>query len=797
MENSNLKATPPRIRTLKKEAAKKVAAKEQNRNKIILSVSTSVLGEAKPESLAKGVAYAFSEGGRLLGKAFLNTQGAARLEVVLPAVETAQSLRVLVGPDIQENATVGEISRRGGEQVFVRIEPGLNRKEVDIHVIPKQILCWILSACVVHGQVLKKVASGGITSELPVCNATVEIYEVDPLYILIPKLPHEIIERIRHFIIDPPPPPPLRREYEKVYSAGPSPPQPIIFENQTAKQPTMGKERVEEGAYATSLKSPITSDSKTNNVQSLLDNEEGRRLRNLAQTTNTEQFRQALINNIVLVKDIICLFPFAIPHMDLVATTKTNRCGKFKTTFFRGCKNPDKPDLYFKVKQKIFIPLPPLTIYAPKPVLCHTYWNYQCGTQAVTLYVTNPLARTCSTCPPVEAPLNWVLFMAIGNYPLSKIRGIGTTLASGTDTENIGLTMDDAPFGETLRPRIEFDNSLREELGVKYYRVSYRKGNSGEFIDLTETINRHYTHEVGDDLVLEVYNLGPKSEKSPGVPLKNPNLYEIPPALPPIGQWSIPNAVEDTASAKFRTLDLAGLEEAGVLWSESGLYQLKVDLFDEDGETVDIDALNIKFRVPTSTDFSGTIETEDAGNSTLKNLMTKPDGTPSAGLIQDHNGDGKKSMIIALHIDNSLCKAEIPAPTLNTVPAGDDCGVMKYEVGPGPDKEPQGSVEMYFRPEHPAGVTPKGFARYRIIIARGGNELEHTWYDPTPYPPAMISITRSAKNLLETCDIAGFVEDLYVATKATSGWRRLQEYDSHNVRGFVLAPKKSPGSSSP
>ena len=302
---------------------------------------------------------------------------------------------------------------------------------------------------------------------------------------------------------------------------------------------------------------------------------------------------------------------------------------------------------------------------------------------------------------------------------------------------------------------------------------------------------------MGDDLVLEVYNLGPKSEKSPGISLKNPNLYEIPPALPPIGQWSIPNAVEDTASAKFRTLDLAELEEAGVLWPESGLYQLKVDLFDEDGELVDIDALNIKFRVPTSTDFSGKIETEDAGNSVLKNLMTKPDGTPSAGLIQDHNGDGKKSMIIALHIDNSLCKAEIPAPTLNTVPAGDECGVINYVVGPGPDKEPQGSVEMHFRPEHPAGVTPKGFARYRIIIARGGNELEKTWYDPTPYPPATISITRSAKDLLGTCDIAGFVEDLYVATKATSGWRRLYEYDAHEVRGFVLAPKKSPGGSSP
>jgi hypothetical protein len=793
MENSNLRSTPPRIRPVNKGKMKKVVVKEPNRKKIILSVSATVLGEAKPENLSRGAAYGFSEGGKLLGKAILNEKGAARLEVTLPDIETAQSLRVLVGPDVKENATVGELLRRGGEQAFVSIAPGLDHKDVGIQIIPDQILCWLRSMCVVHGQALKKVVSGGITTEMPVCDAIVEIYEVDPLYLLIPKLPNEIIERIRDFVINPPPPPPppIEEEYENVYSAGPPPPQPLVFGKQTANQLQIGEENATKIMIANRSDSLVATNlRRSSKTQPVLAGEEDvQKIRVMAQTASTEQFRQVLIKHVAVVKPILCLFPFATPHMDLVATAKTNKCGKFKATFFRGCKNPDVPDLYFKVKQKIFIPFPPLTIYAPKPVLCHTFWDYQCGTQDVTLYVTNPLARTCPRCPPVNAPLNWVLFMAIGNYPLSKIKGTGITLASETTTENVGLTMNDAPFGEILRPRIEFDNSLREELGVKYYRVSYRKGTSGKFIDLTATINRHYTHEVGDDLVLEVYNLGPKSEKSPGVPLQNSNLYEIPPALPPIGQWSIPDAVEDTASAKFRTLDLAGLEGAGVLWPESGLYQLKVDLFDEDGKLVDIDALNIKFRVPTSTDLSGTIDTEDAANGLLRNT----DGAPSAGLVQDDDGDGKKSMIIALHIDNSLCKAEIPSPTLDSVPAGDECGVMRYEVGPGPDKEPQGSVELYFRPEHPSGVAPNGFATYRLLIARGGNTLETTGYVPTPFPPATVSTTRSVKDLLGICDIAGFVEDVYVRAKATSGWRRLHEYDAHAVRGFVLAPKsKSP-----
>jgi hypothetical protein len=146
------------------------------------------------------------------------------------------------------------------------------------------------------------------------------------------------------------------------------------------------------------------------------------------------------------------------------------------------------------------------------------------------------------------------------------------------------------------------------------------------------------------------------------------------------------------------------------------LYQLKLDLFNGNGKQVNIDDLNIKFRVPTSTDLSGTIETEDAANTEFKNGSLL-----STGLIFDDDGDGKKSMIISLHIDNSLCKAEIPAPTLEGVAAGDDCGVMKYEVGPGPLKEPQGTVVLNYKPEHPAGVGTKGFATFDCSLTRGGN----------------------------------------------------------------------------
>ena len=124
------------------------------------------------------------------------------------------------------------------------------------------------------------------------------------------------------------------------------------------------------------------------------------------------EFRRVLLDHQLLIRPIFCLF---YPHffsMQLVATTKTDDCGHFHTLFFRGCNNPDTPDLYFKVKQR-FLNLFDLTIYAPTPVPCYTWWNYACGAE-VTLVTHHPLARTCPPCPPVVAADNWVLFVAIG-----------------------------------------------------------------------------------------------------------------------------------------------------------------------------------------------------------------------------------------------------------------------------------------------------------------------------------------------------------------------------------------------
>lgn len=46
-----------------------------------------------------------------------------------------------------------------------------------------------------------------------------------------------------------------------------------------------------------------------------------------------------------------------------------------------------------------------------------------------------------------------------------------------------------------LRPRLEFSNDL-EAAGVRYYRLSWRKGSSGSFLPLTGQVHHYYRHDV-------------------------------------------------------------------------------------------------------------------------------------------------------------------------------------------------------------------------------------------------------------------------------------------------------------
>jgi len=419
--------------------------------------------------LSKFMAYAYSSGGKFLTSAPLSEKGKGTLKFFLSAVKEPRSIRILVGPRIMDKeVSISEIMRRNAEESSVRLEPGHLSKEIIVNILPDKILCWLSGLCLVQGTVLKTTSSGGISMDLPVLNAIVEIYEVDTIPILI-SLADDLIEKLRDIVLNPP------KHVPPIPDPDPKFPPPF---GGIKIEPVVFSKSSSSSEMNIAMHAAKRTSSETTTMKDMSGSMDI--LTTKALTTNTAMFRQALIDHSILIKPILCLFPWWPVKMDLIGTAMTDECGKFSKLIFLGCHNLDVPDLYFKVKQKIIPYFPPFIIYEPKPVRCHTYWNYQCGIQKVVLKVTSPLAITCPPCPPIIAPNNWVLFMAIGNLAVSRIHGASIPLVSSTTTDNLGLTDWDAPFGELLRPRIEFDNSLREDLGVKYYRVSYRKGTTGD-----------------------------------------------------------------------------------------------------------------------------------------------------------------------------------------------------------------------------------------------------------------------------------------------------------------------------
>jgi hypothetical protein len=700
--------------------------KPSKRRSVRVSVKAPLLDVEPNEKLPATAAYVFSAGGKLLAREKLDPKGAADIEFDAPASPTG--IRVVVGPVLESEEGLEALLRRGAQEKHLRLEPQLDRLEAQVPLYADIWRCWLLGLCLVRGTLLKRIEREGVVADFPVCNATVEIYEVDPFPILVAKLPLEILRRLREILTRPPIPIP---------EPDPDPFKSIRLRFEPAMRAAQTPSLAEADRHA-----------EAEGLAALRSLAEGSELRFLALNGSDRAFRDALVKEAALIRPLLCwIYPIAVTKQR-IGTAVTNDCGHFSTFVFRGCQNPDVPDLYFKATQKWFGVFD-IPIYAPTPIACHTFWNYVCGTE-VTLYTSHPLAVTCRPCPPVVAGNNWVLFMAIGNHPLSRIFGTSQALAPTTTPANRGLTDGGAPWGGTLRPRLEFDSSLRDDLGVRYYRLSWKRNGepNSAYRPMTGAIARHFAHMVGTDLVLDAYPLGPVTVGTQG------GLYEIPPAIPPLGQWSIPDAVEDTANARFNSVEADGTP----LLDDQ--IQIRLELFDTAGAAVDIGALGIRYFVPTSTDLGGTISTVDAS---------------SLGLVSGN------TMVITLHMNNEGCNASIAAPTISGVEADPCCGVLNYTAG--------ASVLLGWNPSH-----PHGFATYGFGVVRG---VQSVYSASGAVAGSPFSVTRTVAQLLSDnlpatcsgpCSVAGFSENVYVYAAATDGWSRQSQYDASSVRAFVLSP---------
>ncbi len=706
-----------------------------------VQVSVALQASTQGETAPQAVAYAFTDTGHFIASAPVDAKGNATLSV--PAARVAQNLRVVVGPETTGAAAnapppaLSDLTRRGAQEQFIRTGPDAKSLQAAFTVPPEIWRCWI-RFCFVQGTLLKRIYSSGVAIDYPVCGAAVQVWEVEPIYLLIPKLSNVQLQQIAKYLLNPqplPPGSPVEGLNAVAFNPQPDPPgDPYPFAS-------LG--RIEIAAPTPTVQTfSVTSPEFTTAHQA-------------AASGDLLALRQSLSTiDEAAVRYIFCLlFPWFVTTR-LLTTLTTDRCGRFSGIAFLSCY--ETANLYFDASVSFFGI--PIQIYNPTPISCYTYWNYQCGSE-VTLYTNSPLAPLCSPCPPIDAPENYVLFRALGNVQLNGIYGASPVLSGVTTASNIGQAANlygagyDSPFGGNVLPRVEFDSSLRALNKAMYYQISYRQGTSGSFTPLVGSIDRKYNRFVGPDLVTSVYNLGPKVVGSVA------NLFEIPPALPPEGDWAYPDPPVDLANAQFPSTVLPSSPPAGTY----GKYQLKLDLFDSSGNPVNVAAAGIAYYVPTTQDPDGTIHTADA--STI-------------GLVSGN------SFIMTVHVDNRMTSGSLGTPSLDGNPA-DACGVFRYNPGP------TGTVTIPYTATH-----PDNFATYSYRLSRGATPLTppttsgkvSAATNPATVFISVLSLLLQPDNTV--CDVAGYAEDLYVAALATDGWSRLSQYDSSPPpRAFVLAPK--------
>lgn len=706
-------------------------------------------GAKPPQDVA---VYAYSAGGRLLASAPLGKTGAAALE--LPLGDEVTAATILIGPRLDQ-PDLGELLRRGAHEQHVRLDP--KKLEPITIPVPHDIWpCWFLGRCTVRGTVLRRTTHDGQALDLPVCGAEVEIYEVDPISVIVPRLPDHVIDAIRDALRRPipiPDPPPFEIPVVVGPPPGPGPgpdPAPLVLSAGPAPHDhavpagddiDVQVDRAHEMARALSAPAvtPLTI---------------------AAGAASRTQLREVLVANPEVTRLLLCRLRPTFVTKTLIGTATTDQCGHFRHTFFRGCHNPDQPDLYFRVLQPLFLGIR-IPIHDPKPVACHTRWNYVCGTQ-VTIHTTSPFAHTCSPCPPLDPGGNgaYVAVMHVGNLLTSNIHGVRTPAPSVADR---GLTIDGRPFGATLNPHLEFDPELREQLGVRYYRVTVQQPGGGSPRELDAACYRHFRHDVAGGQVVEPFLLGPKTIGGTA------NLYEIPPAIAPQGVWSIADAVEDMANAKWdSTMEAPGRPDDQP--DRAGTFELKIELFDAAGALVDPGALGITWLVPR--------ETSAAGAAVLH---LDP---PAPGVVQGG------AFLLPLHVDNNACSASIDAPVLNGSAAADQCGVLRYQ----PPQSHGGSVVMPHTARH-----RNGHATFSFVLKRG----THVLTPPTtsgPVGPGTFSPSETVLDLLSRmpapqgplnppCTIGAFLEEVGVHATATNGWSTLTGYNAYASRAFTLAPR--------
>jgi hypothetical protein len=432
----------------------------------------------KPERWPSIVAYLMTRTGRLIAKQEIKPEKDGSIGIARFKLEEEDKSPLLkIGPQVE---ALRQLEKHRPYVKSIELAD-----ELMIEIPKKTWFCWIKVPYHVTGSV-KKALPGKLAS---ICVGEVDIYDVDLKYCFI-RLHESIIERIRDGIIDIVVDPPhidpqiLERVKELTWwvtedddwcGTGPKPPFPPkaktvdVMRRLEAlpKEWSFASQRYIQLQNARTKMNTKLQDMELRDRTMLLNAEfvKGVKVSQIIYS-NTEQFRELLIENLFYFKYFLCWWPWIFwlwwPYcgysLELLGTATLNPDGSFnKVVTLSICR--ETPDLWFRVKQ--IVDGVENIIYARYPVPCNTYWNHPSG-DPVDLLVTHPLAEACLELIP-GIPDPYVMPMGVYEDEWYQVQDAhikahcdpSVPLPSGC-----GLYNGTDPYGTRLDLRMQFHDAM-------------------------------------------------------------------------------------------------------------------------------------------------------------------------------------------------------------------------------------------------------------------------------------------------------------------------------------------------
>lgn len=273
---------------------------------------------------------------------------------------------------------------------------------------------------------------------------------------------------------------------------------------------------------------------------------------------------------------------------DLLGEAYTDQCGEFCLTFtwFPGCIRADvNPDLLFKVSQTFNDGSGPITYTIYSEGYSDTRWDVP-DYHWVKLDVDEDVFVACNPdCHPLLD--RRAVFLGVGDQEIYNHIEQGDDLSRSCGfVYNAGENFVKSPFGGILDIKGAFGSKV-EEVGERWYRISYAKINNCDskpldddpiaWTSLTDTLtDTKYYWDPGEGMLhYESVALGPHSLAGH----TDSEFFQIRNTQDESGHdlyWKNQNII-----AEWKTVQKISGQWQGII--EDGLYVLKIEVFDEDG----------------------------------------------------------------------------------------------------------------------------------------------------------------------------------------------------------------------